>query len=106
MAQHLKVKLDTAAALTASGSSQVTPVVGDYKEGLIVLVVSGVSGTTPSLTAKVQQSPDDGTTWIDVANGAFTAITANGNAALPISNFGEKIRLVYTITGTTPSFTL
>src|SRR5947209_19398847 len=40
--------------------------------------VGAVSGTTPSLAGKIQESAD-GTTWTDIAASAFTAVTASNN---------------------------
>jgi hypothetical protein len=71
------------------------------------LHVSSVSGTTPSLTVKLQGSPD-GTTWTDLPGGLFTAVTASNNAQRLVQPNGiatpAQIRANLTITGTTPSF--
>lgn len=101
--------------------------------GAIITVLCGtVTGTTPTLAAQLQFSPNGGTTWINIGTASGTA-TATGNTIVfqvyP-TNFtvaGEPPaalttdatqtvqlntvlprtwRLNYTITGTTPSFTL
>lgn len=70
---------------------------------ILQLAVTAASGTTPSLTVKVQDSID-GTNWNDIATfTAATGVTAEvKRVAAPI---GNTIRAVSTITGTTPSFT-
>lgn len=81
--------------------------------------VTAVSGTTPSMTVKLQWSPDGGTTWIDIPSASLAAITASGSFQLrvapnitPVANLDiahplpRTWRAVYTITGTTPSFTI
>lgn len=98
----------------------------------ITAIISAVSGTTPTLTMQLQFSPDGGTTWLNL--GPVTAtLTAAGTiliACFP-TNFSQTPgatpanltvgatvstlinaplprtwRIVYTITGTTPSFTI
>lgn len=69
------------------------------------LNITAISGTsTPTLTVKFQESVDQ-TNWIDVPSGAFSAATATGLSRLLLSNFGPYLRVVETISGTTPSFT-
>lgn len=66
-------------------------------------VLSSVTGTTPSYTLKLQES-QDGTNWSDVPSGAFSAITAAGNAELSLAGpFDDIIRVFATVSGTTPS---
>lgn len=92
------------AARTATGQSTAFAV--GTRETLAVLVnVTAVSGTSPSLTVNVEWS-DDGTNWFvaDPAD-AFTAITAAGKKVKVFSVKGLSARLNYTISGTTPSFT-
>jgi hypothetical protein len=73
------------------------------------LHISSVSGTTPSFTGKLQGSPD-GTTWTDLPGGLFNAITTPNQAQRLTQPNGvsapAQIRLNYTISGTTPSFTV
>lgn len=93
--------------------------------GAMITVLCGtVSGTTPTLTAQLQWSPDAGTTWLNLG-GASTAVTATGNTitflcypntgtptigatqtVLVASPLPRTWRLNYTIGGTTPSFTI
>ncbi len=71
--------------------------------------VTAVSGTTPSLALFVDRLGSDG---IYYQIHAFTAITAAGKASVnigpgaPVNAIpGNAIRLRWTISGTTPSFT-
>lgn len=89
----------TASATSAAVSS------GNYSSAIAYLNVTAATGTTPSLTVKLQDSPD-GVTWYDIPSGAFTAATAVGTQRLTVSNIGPLLRAVSTVTGTTPSFTV
>jgi hypothetical protein len=80
-------------------------------EALAILVnATAVSGTTPSLTPFLQISPDGGTTWFGTASGPAggTAMTATGQQYIGVgANYlGGVARLAYTVSGTTPSFTI
>jgi len=100
--------------------------------GLVTVAVSAVSGTTPTLACQLQWSYDGGTNWLNYgpATGTLTAAgtivigcfpsnwsdaTSQTLAAFTtgatVSKFinapmPRTMRVVYTITGTTPSFTL
>lgn len=82
----------------------------DYEGDILVeQEVNAVSGTTPSLTGKVQESDTSGGTYTDVAGSAFTAVTAANNRQAKVLRVGEVKRFIKhagTITGTTPSFTV
>jgi hypothetical protein len=69
--------------------------------------VTAASGTTPSLTLSVEWSMDAGTTWaqVDATADAFAAVTATGTKVKTFNVRAPYYRLVWTITGTTPSFT-
>ena len=89
------------------------------KGAVITINVTAVSGTSPTLVAKLQYSPDGGTTWIDYTNKPVTATisaigqttlivcpgvteVANSAVSLPLPRI---VRMHYTIGGTTPSLT-
>lgn len=91
-----------AAARTATTTSGVF--VADTSKLVCHLNVTAVSGTSPSMTVKLQDS-SDGTNWVDIPSAAFTAATATGTQRLVVSDVGTMVRAVATITGTTPSFT-
>lgn len=95
--------LVSSAARTSSGNAVLS---GDYyaAEHLrVTLDVTAVSGTTPSLTLAVEKSAD-GTTW--TAADTFPARTTTGAVTRDIYGGGfNRLRVSWTITGTTPSFT-
>jgi hypothetical protein len=68
--------------------------------------VSAASGTTPTLDLTVEWSPDGGTTWYKADTpDAFTQITAAKQVVKSFTLKGTSYRVVWTIGGTTPSFT-
>lgn len=72
----------------------------------VMVRVTSVSGTTPSMTCAVQWSQDNGATFADADPAdSFTPLTATGNVVKTFPARGEHFRLTWTITGTTPSFT-
>ena len=108
---------------TGNGATQTN---ATSKGANIVLNLGTVTGTTPTLVLKIQGSADGGTTWVDIPGANTASITATGaygiqiypgtgavagvatagtmaviNAALP-----RTWRVVWTIGGTTPSFTI
>jgi hypothetical protein len=94
-----------AATVTASGNSPAVDVNSTPVDGVTIkALVTAVSGTTPTLDIKVQES-NDGTTWNDTGV-AFPQITAVGKYQAQVYTSKKKLRLVYTVGGTTPSFTL
>lgn len=74
-------------------------------QGVAYLNVTAASGTTPTLTVKIQgQDPVSGT-WFDTGT-AFAQKTTTGNERVAITALPDTtLRAVSTITGTTPSFT-
>lgn len=88
--------------VTAAGNSGALLV----NEGLSfgsVLLVEQVSGTLPTLNVVLQVSLDGGLTWQDVWH--FEQLTAPGSAIMPpLPVFGQH-RFLWTVGGTTPSFT-
>lgn len=94
------------AARTVTGNSAALAVAPALGQLVLGVNVTAASGTTPSMTLSVEWSHDGGATWsqADPAD-TFTAITA---AAVKVKSFAVKsdvYRIVWTITGTTPSFT-
>jgi hypothetical protein len=75
------------------------------RRGLVAkLLVTAVSGTSPTLDAKIQHSTDN-STWTDLSVTLQGQITAVGEYHIPFNTDDEYVRLVATIGGTTPSFT-
>lgn len=70
--------------------------------------VGTVSGTTPTLDGKIQDSADGSTGWADVSGATFsTQVTASNNQqviAVDVRSTKRYVRYVGTIGGTTPSF--
>lgn len=97
-------QLHPSGAETATGNSDKVDV-GRFLEALVFLNVTAASGTTPTLDIKIQTS-DDGSDWYDFnPASAFTQKTATAKDSLKLTNVGKYIRAVWTIGGTTPSFT-
>lgn len=93
------------AARTAAGNSGALP--SDYSGAKTIraqLNVTAISGASANLAVLIEDSVDDGVTWNTV--GTFAAKTAVGREVINITNpFGPKLRVSWTLTGTTPSAT-
>lgn len=115
---------DTGAKVATGNGATLTNATG---KGLMATINIGtVSGTTPTAVFKIQGSNDSGTTWLDIPSATTASITATGiygitiypaittqsgiatsgsisqvNTVLP-----RTYRFVWTIGGTTPSFTI
>lgn len=79
-----------------------------YRDAMVVLEVGTVSGTSPTLDVKLQES-DDNSTFTDISGATFTQVTASNSSQvkrLAELNVTRKryVRAVATIAGTTPSF--
>lgn len=108
--------VDTSAARTTTvAGAMVTNYNG--KALLIHFKVSAITGTTPTITPKLQWS-SDGITWLDVPGAAFAPLNAVGDYVMQVGpeviaaanaavNFPlpRNLRMYYTISGTTPSIT-
>lgn len=82
-------------------NSSATPTIVAY------LNVTAASGTSPTLTVTLQDSPD-GVNWYNIPSGGFSAVSAVGTSrlALPAGTVvGPNFRASVTVGGTTPSFT-
>lgn len=92
----------SAAITTTTTTSAFTPTAGRGYQ--VVIPVTAVSGTTPTMSVRIEESDDAGTNWY--ARYTFPTITATGIYRSPILRLrGNRVRYVQTITGTTPSFT-
>lgn len=90
-------------ARTATGNSGAIYGFGPASTLRVQLDVTAVSGTSPSMTALVEDTLD-GTNWNAV--GTFAAKTAAGREVINITTpFSDVIRISWTVTGTSPSFT-
>jgi len=92
----------SAAITTTTTTSSIAPTFGcSYEVNIIVTVVSG---TSPTMDVIVQESDDTGTNWFDVYHfERITAIGAYRSPKLPLT--GNRVRYVQLIVGLTPSFT-
>jgi len=69
------------------------------------LAVTAVTGTTPAMDVRVEESYDGGTNWVTLYE--FPRITATGSYNSPVLRVaGQNIRYVRTLSGTSPSFTM
>lgn len=90
-------------AITATENSSAVQIV-DFNGVIAYLNITAASGTDPSMTVTMQDSPD-GVTWYNVPSGAFTAATGTGTQRLVLANVGPYVRASVSVSGTTPSFT-
>jgi len=92
----------SAAITTTTTTAAFTPTFGvGYS---VVIPVTVVTGTNPTMDVAVEESDDSGTNWYKVYD--FPRITATGAYRSPILQFkGNRVRYVQTVAGTTPSFT-
>ena len=71
------------------------------------LEVGAISGTSPTLDVKVQESDTSGGTYTDIPGAAFPQVTvANKSHIINFKRSKRFCRLLGTIAGTTPSFAL
>ncbi len=98
------VTLQSSTTQTTSGTGPTIDVSGYAITSLdLDLIITAVSGTTPSMTVVLQDSPD-GINWVTYQT--FTAQTAPGTTEIQTNNPPNHfLRVTWTITGTTPSFT-
>jgi hypothetical protein len=98
----------SAALTTTTTTTAVSPGsvinVGTYAHSFNV-VVTAVTGTTPTLDVGVEESYDNGTNWYRIYD--FPRIRTTGAWTSPLirSQAGTRYRYVQTVGGTTPSFT-
>lgn len=96
----------------AARTSTVTTSAVDLKEYLgkiaVIQQVGTVSGTSPTLDGKIQDSADGSTGWTDISVTATQVTASNSQQVLSVDTRVARryIRYVGTIAGTTPSFTM
>ncbi len=98
--------------LTASGQTAAMKVqalddgaVSQQAEISVEIIVTAVSGTTPSAQFSLLWS-DDGVHFAADADTIGAAVTAVGNVLATVPVRAAYVAVAYTITGTTPSFTV
>jgi hypothetical protein len=93
------------ATKTATGNDTGQALGGAFNNIALYVNVTAASGTTPTLVVKLQDSPD-GTNWYDITGATTASLTTTGAVAVRTTvACGHSIRAVWTIGGTTPSFT-
>jgi hypothetical protein len=98
--------LSRIAARTSTVTGTGVDVAGYTGAMLFVQDVGTVSGTTPTLDGKLQDSADD-SSYADVAGLTFTQVTTSNNTQMlqvNVDSVRRYVRWVGTIGGTTPSF--
>lgn len=93
------------AARTTNANSNPVAVTANVDTVALLVNCTAASGTTPNLAIAVQWS-NDGVNWAaaDPAD-SFTALTTTGAVVKTFAVKASQVRLAWTITGTTPSFT-
>lgn len=92
-------------ARTSSGNTAEIDI-GNYKEAVIFLDVTAFSGTSPTLDVKFQTQDPVSLKWFDVTELTFAQATGVvGEMKSKSGMLGSKLRCVYTLGGTSPSFT-
>lgn len=88
---------------TANGTGvDLIDVAGNMQSAL--LLTGAVSGTSPTLDVKIQESADN-STWSDVPGATFTQQTAaNQRQLISFAAIKRYVRAVYTLAGTSPNF--
>ena len=96
----------TLAARTTSGTAAIPADFSDEDDFRVHIRVTAVSGTTPALTVSLQDSLDGGANWATVASSAsLSTVSVHTLSLARTTPHGPMLRLSWTITGTTPSFT-
>lgn len=91
---------------TISGES----VTNNLEENEVIALfvnVSAASGASPTMTVKLQESPN-GTDWYDVPSLNTAEFITTGTESVRIAvgtKLAEKVKLVWTVGGATPAFT-
>ena len=99
-----------AQVITASGSSAAVEIPPMEQVGAaqvaVNIDVTAASGTSPSITFSLEWS-DDGSTWATPSPAqSFAALTAVSQVIEEFAVLGAFVRLAWTVSGTTPSFTV
>lgn len=102
------INFHATAARTATGNA--TGVDLQQYDGDVVLVLDSAAGTgsSPTLDVKVQSSDTLGGTYADITGAAFTQVTGTASQQKLVISKDEArrfVRVVYTVGGSTPSFT-
>jgi hypothetical protein len=94
--------VSSSAVTTTTTSATIIPTFGPSYQ--VVIPVTAVTGTNPTLDISIEESDDTGTNWVRVYD--FPRITGIGvYRSGPLKFRGNRLRYVQTVGGTSPSFT-
>jgi hypothetical protein len=96
--------LHASVAETASGNSASIDV-SSYAEALLFIDITAASGTTPTANFTLQTYDFESQAWYPVPGVTIAQQTGVALVDAAVANFGEQVRLAWTLGGTTPSFT-
>jgi hypothetical protein len=108
MAAPRRHQVLNAQAVTTSGNSGTLPDIGQNGNPTVVMLihVSAVSGTSPSITFSLNAVLPDGSTVAIAPLVAITAMTAIGVQRVVFQNVLEpNLQVNWSVSGTTPSLT-
>jgi phage gp36-like protein len=91
-------------AITATGQSASVDLGSRDRLLRQSLVITAASGTSPSITVRLESSADDSTGWKTF--GTFSQFNTTATERLTFISPDRYVRVAYTVSGTTPSFTL
>ncbi len=92
-------------SITASINGSAADMINGDGVCVAIQQIGSVSGTSPTLAGKIQESADGSTGWTDVAT--FTTVTTSTNTqALVFERTKRYLRYVATVGGTSPSFAI
>ena len=100
MANEVKTFL-TLASKTANGSATGIDCL-TYCRGSLLVRVTNISGTTPTLDVIVESSQDD-SNYVEILR--FDRVTELGSQWRHIQGFGRYVRVSWVLGGTSPNFT-
>jgi len=97
-------------ALSRSADANGTGVDVSLLEGMAIAILeaANVSGTTPTLDVKLQESDTSGGTYTDIAGAVFTQVTTVAGIqkiAVEIQQTKKFVRAVFDVGGTSPVYT-
>lgn len=95
--------IETTSAMTSTTTGSAVDFRGDdlYEMNYRAVVGGTISGTSPKIVLKIQES-DDKSNWHDIA--VFPNIEAAGEWNIKVRGKGRYRRAVATVSGTSPSF--
>ena len=95
-------------AVTSTATSSAIDLLEYDGDGLLVLDCAAGTGTSPTLDVKITNSDASGGTYTDLSGAAFTQVVDAASMQTLVINKDSAeryIKIVQTITGSSPSFT-